>query len=464
MRRREFLWAAGASAAALGVPAVVPGSAWGAKAPSNRINVGFIGLGNQSTIDLPAFLRNDDVQVVAVCDVNTGSFGYNNPKHFLGRKPGLDTVNAYYAGKTKSGQFDGCRAYTDFREVLGRDDVDAVVLVVPDHWHALMTVMAARAGKDVYCEKPMSLVVEHGREMVKAVRKHKRILQTGSQHRSGPSARLACELVRNGRIGKLLRIETVVPVNNAVDPGPGWKPMPVPEGFDYAMWLGPAPRAPYHQGRCLYRFRFNLDYSGGQVTNFGAHSLDVAQWGHNSDLSGPVEFEDTGSEWPAAGSLYNTATKVAFRARYADGVELTCQTEGKNAYARFVGTEGWVKYSSGKLETYPANLKTTVIGPNEVHLPRGNPNQNEDVYRNYLPDHVRNFLDSVKSRKDPISPVEVGHSTANVCHLGNIAMRLKRKVRWDPEREQIVDDEASALLGRHMREPWTFSAPLKADS
>jgi predicted dehydrogenase len=244
-------------------------------------------------------------------------------------------------------------------------------------------------------------------------------------------------------------------VNNAVDPGPGWEPMPVPEGFDYEMWLGPAPSVPYHKDRCLYRFRFNLDYSGGQVTNFGAHSLDIAQWGHGSDRSGPVEFADHGSEFPPPGGLYNTATRVAFRARYADGVELTCRTDEKNAYTRFEGTEGWVQYSSGKLQTYPESLKTTVIGPDEIHLPHANPNQTEDLYRNYLPDHVRNFLDCVKSRRDPIEPVESGHRTATVCHLGNIAMQLRRTIKWDPDREQIIgDEEASRLLSRPLREPW----------
>ena len=198
MRRREILGAAASAALA----SYLPRSLFGAYAPSNRITVGFIGLGNQSTLDLPAFLRNDDVQVVAVCDVNTASHGYKDAKQFLGRQPGLDTVNAHYAGKAKSGEYRGCQAYADFREVLARDDIDAVVIVVPDHWHALMTVMAAQAGKDIYCEKPLSLTVEQGRQMVKAVQQHKRILQTGSQHRSGPSARRACELVRNGRIGR----------------------------------------------------------------------------------------------------------------------------------------------------------------------------------------------------------------------------------------------------------------------
>jgi predicted dehydrogenase len=455
MRRRDFLRAAGSAAALAAAPCVVPRSVFGAYAPSNRINVGFIGLGNQSTIDLPAFLQNEDVQVVAVCDVNTASHGYRNETQYLGRKPGQDTVNKHYAGRAKSGEYRGCAAYNDFRELLGRADIDAVAIVVPDHWHAIMTIMAAQAGKDIYCEKPLSLTVEQGREMVRAVQKHNRILQTGSQHRSGPSARRACELVRNGRIGRLERIITTVPVNNAVDPGPGWKPSPVPEGFDYDFWLGPAPMAPYHEGRCFYRFRFNLDYSGGQVTNFGAHAFDVAQLGHGTDRTGPVEFADTGSEWPVPGSLYNVATKVSFRARYADGIELTCQTIDKGSYTRFEGTEGWVQYSSGRLLTSPESLKTTAIGPNEIHLPIGNPRQTEDKYENYLPDHVRNFLDCIKTRQEPIGSVELGHRTASICNLANIAMRLKRKIRWDPDKEEILgDSEATALLSRPLRSPW----------
>jgi predicted dehydrogenase len=457
MKRREFLKAAGTGAAAVAItgPSIVPGSVFGAYAPSNRINVGFIGLGNQSTIDLPAFLNNDDVQVVAVCDVNTASYGYRDAKQFLGRKPGQESVEKHYAKQAKSGSYAGCRSYKDYRELLARDDIDAVAIVVPDHWHAIMTVEAARAGKDIYCEKPLALTVQQGQEMVKAVYENNRILQTGSQHRSGPSARLACELVRNGRIGKLERIKTTVPVNNALDPGPGWKPEPVPEGFDYDLWLGPAPWTPYHAGRCFYRFRFNLDYSGGQVTNFGAHAFDIAQAGHGSDRSGPIEFEDTGSIWPPAGSLYNVATKVSFRARYADGVELTCVTEENHSYTRFEGTEGWVQYSSGKIQTYPESLRFSKIGPNEIHLPVGNPRQTEDKYTNYLPDHVRNFLDCIKSREQPIGPVDIGHRTASICNLGNIAMRLKRPIRWNPEAEEIIgDDEATALLSRPMRAPW----------
>lgn len=424
--------------------------------PANsRISVGFIGLGNQSRLDLPVFLGNSDVQVVAVCDVNEGSYGYKDPEHFLGLKPGLEQVEAHYAQRNKSGVYQGCQAYADFRDVLEREDIDAIVLVVPDHWHAMMTIMAAKAGKDIYCEKPLTLTLDEGKRMVAAVRAHGRILQTGSQHRSVPAARHACELIRNHRIGDLQRIETFVPENNAVDPGPGWEGTPAPDGFDYDTWLGPAPEAPYHPDRCLYRFRFNLDYSGGQVTNFGTHMLDIAQWGHGTDLTGPVEIEDSDSIWPQPGSLHNTATKVGFRARYEDGVELTCRTKPKTSACRFVGTKGWVQYQSGKM-TCSEDIDTA-IGPNDIHLPRSIAERTENDRKQSLPDHIRNFLDCVKSRKDPINPVEVGHRTASLCHLGNIAMRLKRKIEWNPVSELILQDaEASDLLSREPRSPWSY--------
>ena len=214
LSRRQFLKA---SAAAGIAPLVVPNSVFGADAPSNRLNLALIGAGNQSRVDLPAVLRFDDVQVVAVCDVNRGSHGYARPEHFLGREPVRDTVNAYYAKKTGAGTYRGCDVYSDFREVLARDDIDAVMVILPDHWHALVTVLACRAGKDVYCQKPLSLTVHDGQQMVQAVRKHQRILQTGSQYRSNAVVRRVAELVRNGRIGKVQRAIAIV---NDSGPGP----------------------------------------------------------------------------------------------------------------------------------------------------------------------------------------------------------------------------------------------------
>ncbi len=455
--RRSFLKTTAAAASAMvAAPYLVPSSVLGAHSPSNRVNVGVIGLGNQSTLDVPAFLENDDARVVAVCDVNTASYGYRDPQQFLGRTPGLEKVNAYYASKKPSGHYKGCNAYNDFREILGRKDVDAVAIIVPDHWHGIMTVMAAKAGKDIYCEKPLSLTIAQGQAMVKAVRQHKRILQMGSHWRSSPSCRRAAELVRNGRIGQVKRVLAFLPPNNAKDPGPGWKPMPVPDGFDYETWLGPAPAAPYHIDRCLYRFRFILDYSGGQVTNFGTHAFNMIQWGLGTDDTTPVEFEGRGAEFPPKGSLFSTATKVNFHAKYANGVELLCDTRDPKLFGvRFEGTEGTLDYGYRGITTEPASVKNSPIAANEINLPVSNPHRKEDKSKYYIPDHVRNFLLSVKSRKDPIEPVEIAHRMTSICHLGNIAMLLNRKLQWDPVREQFLGDEqAKGMLARPIRGPW----------
>ena len=285
--------------------------------------------------------------------------------------------------------------------------------------------------------------------MIKAVREHRRILQTGSQYRSSATIRRACELVRNGFLGKLQRIETYVAANNFTGPGPSWKPMPVPEGFDYDMWLGPAPKAPYHKDRCFYRFRFILDYSGGQTTNFGCHSNDVAIWAMGVDDTGPLEIEDLGAEFPPKGDLFNTPTKVAFRARYASGVTLECKTDPLSFGTKFIGSDGWLRVGYKGIDCEPAGIKDAQIPGNGIHLPVSD-------------NHYRNFLDSVKSRQDPIEPVDVGHRTASLCHLGNIAMILKRKIKWDPAKEEIVgDNEAARMLSRPLRQPWRYDMPLK---
>jgi hypothetical protein len=445
--RRSFLKL---SAAAAAIPCLVPRGLFGQSAPNNRINVALIGVGNQSRVDLPSMLRQEDAQVVAVCDVNRGSYGYSRPEHFLGREPAREKVDAHYAEQTRSGTFRGCDAYADLRDVLARDDVDAVMIILPDHWHALATVMAARAGKDIYCQKPMSLTVHDGQEMVKAVRRHGRILQTGSQYRSNAVVRRACELVRNGRIGEVTRATSIINGSEA-GPAPGWSEMPVPDGFDYDMWLGPAPDAPYHIDRCLYRFRFHLDYSGGQVTNTGHHANDIVQWGLGMDGTTPVEFEDFGSVWPPEGHLYTTAMSSAFKAKYANGIELICRTQDPGFGARFEGTEGWIQYSYNKIEASSDAILESTIGPDEFHLPVSD-------------DHYKNFLEAVRSREDPIEPVEAGHSTASVCHLGNIAMRLKRKVRWDPEAERFInDEEADSMLQRPYRAPWSLELPITTE-
>lgn len=470
-RRRFVKSVASAATATCGLPTVIPCSVLGAHAPSNRIHIAVIGIGTQSRALLPAFLKQNDVQVVAVCDVNTRSLGYGYRtgggfkagKLLGGRQIGQELVNAYYAEKKEIANHQGCAAFSDFRDVLQRDDVDAVVLAVPDHWHATMTVMAARAGKDIYCEKPLSLTVRDGQQMVEAVRQHQRVFQTGSMYRSRPFSRFACELIRNGRIGKVTRVLTSMDPGRR-GPGPGWQPMPVLDGLDYDLWLGPAAEAPYHDDRCIYGFRFIQDYSGGQTTNFGAHYFGIVQWALDADNSCPVEFEDLGTTWPEPGDLYNNPLEVNFRARYANGVELICHTMELGFTHRFEGTEGWIEVvESGPnpgLKVFPESLKTTTFGPNEIRLPvsvAARPLILEGRQVTHVfEDHARNFLDCVKSRQDPVEPVEAGHRTASLCHLANISMRLRRKIHWNPQQEQILDDaEASQLLSRPVRGAWS---------
>jgi len=439
--RRDFLKTSGAAGLAFGVTYFVPRPVFGGTAPSNRINVACIGTGNQGFNNLRGFLHNNDARVVAVCDVNKASFGYKRPSQYCGREPARKEVNDFYARLRRSGIHKGCDSYNDFREVLAREDIDAVVITVPDHWHAPMVNMAARAGKDIYCEKPMTLTIAEGRSMIETVRRHGIIFQTGSHERSSARSRFACELVRNGRIGQLKKIITTVGPNNKTAPSGAWEPTPIPGGFDYDMWLGPAPWEPYHKDRCFYTFRFIQDYSGGQTTNYGAHSNDLAQWGNDTEYTGPVEVEDLGGVFPEDG-LFNTATMVHFRARYANGVELICRTGPENMQVRFEGTKGWVQTGYRGFSTYPESLKKSVIGSDEVHLYKSS-------------NHYRDFLNCIKSRSEPAASVEVGHRSATLCHLGNIAMLLKRKLRWDPDAECFVDcDEANRLLSKPMRGPW----------
>lgn len=440
-----------ATAAAVAAPYIVPSTVFGASAPSNQITVGCIGVGNQGQWILRQFLDQEGCRVVAVCDVNRGSGGYKNPEQFLGRQPAKAFVDRHYGESQSAGAVAGCTAYSDFRELLDRQDIDAVTVVTPDHWHAVMTVMACEAGKDVYCEKPLGLTVADQRAMVDAVRRNDRILQTGSQERSNPSSRRACELVRNGYIGEVRRVVTHVGRHNKVGPGPGWQAEPVPDGFDYDAWLGPAPFAPYHSARCLYRFRFIEDYSGGQTTNFGAHSMDLAQWGMGRDGDGPVEVEHLYADYLPEGSLYDVPTHMAFQVRYEDGVELVCQTSHPAVRCFFEGTEGVLRVDAAgrNFQTSPASIKEISLGPDDVRL-------GDSV------DHVADFIDAVKQRREPAAPVEAGHSSGTICHLGNIATKLAANLSWNPAEERFVgsrSDEANRLLARERRSPWDRLAP-----
>lgn len=413
--RRRFLQQGAAVGTALAFPAIVPASVFGANAPANRITIASIGLGGMGTHDMRGFLANPGAEVVALCDVDARHL---EAARVIAKLPP--------------------RACTpDFRELLARSDIDAAVVATPDHWHVPIALAAVKAGKDVYCEKPLTLTIAQGRVLADAVQRYGRVLQTGSQQRSGSEFRRACELVRNGRIGTLQTMQVRIPGNNKTCP-PVWQPMPVPAGFDYDRWLGPAPWAPYTEQRCHYQFRFILDYSGGQITNWGAHHLDIAQWGNGTDHSGPVAVEGRGV-FPREG-LFTTALHVDVTYTYANGVRLFLKTGGTGT--RFEGTDGWIFVDRGKLAASPESLLHAQIGPNELHL-----------YESH--DHKQNFLDCVRLRKQPVASAEIGHRSATLCHLGNIAMLLGTRLEWDPAEERFRNcDAANRMRSRSMRSPW----------
>ncbi len=448
--RRQFLKTGSAiTLGALTAPSIIPSSALGAGdaiAASKRITLGVIGAGNQGTNDMREFLRDERVQIVAVCDLNKESAGYWNGA-MAGREPGRRIVEKYYADKSPSGTYKGCATYTDFRELLARPDIDAVLVATPDHWHAIPAISAAIAGKEIYCQKPLSLTIREGRAMSDAVRKYKRIFQTGSQQRSDPNFRRACELVRNGRIGKLQTVKVGLPSGRPDfgKTGDRKKPEPIPDGFDYNFWLGPAPDAPYAPARCHVNFRWIYDYSGGQVTDWGGHHPDCAQWGMGTERTGPVEIRNAKGVFPPD-ELWNTATEFYFEAIYKNGVKMIISDKLRGGVT-FEGSEGSVWANRGKHEATPKSLLDTVIGPNEIHLYESK-------------NHYRNFIDCVISRKEPAAPCEVAHRSITICHLGNIAMRLGREVlKWDPDKEQILGDpEAARMLSREYRSPWKLPA------
>lgn len=412
--RRDFLKA---SAAAWGFT-IVPSSVFGQMTPSERVGVGMIGVGNMGSSNLKGFMGNPAFQVVAVCDVDR-----------FYRDPAI-----------KAAKLTAKDGYNDFREVLDRRDVDAVCISTPDHWHAIPTIAAAKAGKDIYCEKPMTLTIAEGRAMVNACKRYGRVLQTGSMQRSDARFLQACELVRNGHIGDVKQVFVEIPGNNRDNPL-DWKEEPIPDGFDYNFWLGQAPQAPYTKMRCHYTFRFILDYSGGQMTNWGAHYLDIAQWGLGMDDSGPVKVKGKG-EFPKGG-LFTTAVKADITYTYANGVEVILHQE-KGGNTKFVGTKGSVSVNRDRIVTEPQSLAEHKTGPDEIHLIRS-------------VDHKKNFLECIKNRQNPICHAEVGHRSATLCHLGNIAMLLDRELNWDPVKEKFVNDpEADAMISRNMRAPWTL--------
>jgi glucose-fructose oxidoreductase len=414
LSRRTLLQGA---AAALAAPAVIPAGALGADgqaAPSERVTLGHIGVGGQGGHLFGQFRRCQGCQSVAVADC------------FQARRESRATA---IQGK----------AYRDFRELLARKDIDGVVIATQDHWHVPAALLAVRAGKDVYVEKPVGISVLHDQTLRKEVRALKRIFQYGTQQRSqNPHCRRGCELVRNGKIGKITEIHVTAP-NGAA--GGSTQEIPVPPDLDYDMWLGPAPKAPYTKDRCTCNGTYHIyDYAIGFIAGWGAHPLDQLVWGYDIHKAGVTEVEGTG-RIPTEG-LYNTVLDWDVKLTFANGLKMTFKPGGDNT--KFVGTEGWISVARGQWNAEPVSLKEASLGPNDVRLVES---------RN----HYQNFVDCIKSRKDPVSHIEDAVRSDIISHLGDIAIRLKRKIRWDWDKEEILGDpEASKMLSRPLRAPWTL--------
>ncbi len=415
--RRTFIKAASALSAPYFVPRFALGSVL--PAPSERITLGFIGVGNMGGGHLGTFLGHHDVQIVAVCDVDS-----------VKRDEAVQRVNEHYAEQRDKSTFDGCDGYHEFEALLDRDDIDAVLIAVPDHWHAIIAVAACRSGKDVYCEKPLSLTVRDAREMVLAARRHGSVFQTGSQQRSADEFYKACSMVRSGRIGRLQTVD----VNIGLPSRDKYFPTEaVREGFDWDRWLGPAPWAPYNGERCSGHYsggwRRVRDYSGGMTTDWGAHHFDIGQWGIGADDTGPIEI--TPPDEP---------DEFGMRFLYANGVTMTRSDKANGV--RFTGTDGEIEVNRGHFQTWPEEIGAEPLSASERIL-----------YKS--PGHQTDWIGCIRTRRRPICDVEIGCRSVTVCHLGNIACWLGRRIRWDPKKEEIIGDpEAARWLDRPKRAPW----------
>jgi predicted dehydrogenase len=457
--RRHFLkrsvQGAAALAGAWAVPSLIPSSALGfdgAVAPSERIRLGLIGCGGHGVNwNLRMAFRCPEVQVVAVCDVDSEHLAW-------GQKTVDENYRPIYGDAYKP-----CEGYSDFRKLVLRKDIDAVCNATPDHWHAIPTIMALRCDKDVISEKPLTLFVDEGKVMCQAVAEHKRIFQTASENRSIDTYIRLTELVRGGVIGKLTHIDVSVPLGNtdmrvsaeAKSVFNRREVEPIPPQLDYPMWLGQAPLMPYIPARVHGNFRWNLAFSGGVLTDWGAHMIDLAQWGHDTEHTGPVEVDGTG-EFPPRDAVFNTTPTFSLHYKYADGV--TMDVSAKSPLIRFEGTNGWIECKGwrGSLKASERPMLDVVIDPEKVKVYR--PSEIEDRKAGKLGGEHRNFYDCMKTRQPCYAPAEIGHRSITIAHIGNIAMMLGRKLQWDPQKENFVGDaEASAMLTREQREPWTLA-------
>lgn len=434
--RRQFLKQAAVSAACtVGFPYFVPSSALGrdgAVAPSNRVALGSIGVGVKGRANTRG-LMSFGAQMVAICDVDEKN-----------RQKSLQEIKNHYA--KKQAQYKDCTAYNDFRNLLARDDIDAVMIATPDHWHVPIAIAAVKAGKDIYVEKPLGMTIEEGQALREVVHQHKAVFMHGTEQRTMKQFRFACELIRNGRLGDLKTIKVAVPGGFATGVQ---KTMPIPEGFDYDMWLGPAQWKPYTWERCTggaggwgHGWYFISDYAtSGFVAGWGVHHMDMAQWALNADNSGPVEIHGRGT-FPKEG-IFDTPLTWNIDFKYANGVNVNFTDNKQNKQGvLYEGTEGWIHVTRSSIDAHPKSLLKSVIGPNEIHLYKCD---NDD----------KNFLDCVKSRSETAAPIEAAHRSTSVCYLGYISMLLGQKLQWNPQAERFVNNSnADRFLSRSMRSPW----------
>jgi predicted dehydrogenase len=441
--RRAFLHSAAGFAAQLIVPAAVLGR--GRRAPSERVTVGLVGCGERGLQVSKDFLKDSRVQITAVCDVHDRHYrerawGKGNE---LGREPARRVMEAHYAAATASGSYRGCQAFADFRALCERADLDAVIVATPDHWHALVALAALRHGKDVYCEKPVTHFFAEGERLVREVATRQAIFQVGSQQRSDPEFRQAVELVRNGHLGTIQRVEVGLNTGYELPMGDPAATAP-PDGLDYDLWCGPAPKLPYMRARHHRWWRGHRAFGGGVVMDWMGHHNDIAMWALGAERSGPVRVETV--VWtPPKTDVYNTPVDYTIRCDYAGGEIVEISSRHRTG-TKFIGTNGWLFVNRGTLEaSEPRWLE---------------PNFHRGSWRAYFsPGHAQNFIDGVLTRTECVAPAEIGHRSVTPGHLAYVSHDLHRPVRWDAARREIIDDpEAQQLLtALPYRAPWTLS-------
>ena len=434
-KRRQFIQTLATAAAA---PTIIPSSALGLDghtAPSQRITLGLIGCGGHGTgWNLDRMFANSDQQVVAVCDVDSTHMSKTEQK-----------VNTHYGKHSKR---DGrCETYDDFRDLINNKNIDAVHIATPDHWHVIPALMALKAGKHVICEKPLSLTLGEGRVLADVARKSGLVFQTASENRSIESYIRMAELVKAGVFGEIRHVKILLPPSTRMGNTLDRTIRQPPSELDYEMWQGQAPAMPYCASRVHYNFRWNLAYSGGIITDWGAHMIDLAHWATGNEWTGPTEMEGTG-ELPPRDDIWNTATTFKIHYRYASGLTTELFTDAPGL--KFEGTEGWLLsrgWRGPMTSNKPELLNTKLTEQQRLRRPRTDGQGGEHM----------DFTDAINQGRPAYAPAEIGHRTISVAHLGNIALQLGRKLRWNPEKEEFLDDPtANSMRSREQREPWTI--------